>query len=56
MYPNICPFLCSSNGGCHWVIISEELLADPTNPTGGPEGAKNICNFQIQFYQNLDLV
>lgn len=40
MYPRICPLWCSSKGGCHWVIISEFDLADPTKPKGGPDGAK----------------
>lgn len=44
MYPKICPFLCSSEGGCHWVIISLGDRAEPTNPRGGPEGAR------IDFY------
>lgn len=33
-------YLCSSRGGCHCVIISDDERADPTNPTGGPDGAK----------------
>lgn len=39
MYPSICPLRCSSRGSCHWVMISEDDLADPTKPTGGPDGA-----------------
>lgn len=39
MYPRICPLWCSSKGGCHWVIISEFDLAEPTKPKGGPDGA-----------------
>lgn len=27
------------------MMISDELLADPTNPTGGPEGAVRIINY-----------
>lgn len=32
-------YLCSSSGGCHCVIISDDERADPTKPTGGPDGA-----------------
>lgn len=40
-------YRCSSNGGCHCVIISDDERADPTNPTGGPDGAVQIINEQV---------
>lgn len=42
-------YLCSSRGGCHCVIISDNERADPTNPTGGPDGAENLKQYFDYF-------
>lgn len=45
------PLRCSSRGGCHCTIISEDDLAEPTKPRGGPDGA--TIKYGI-FYNYLD--